>query len=71
VTTRDTAGEPRRSHYRFGDCVLDLERGSLRRNGEEVPLRPKAFDVLKYLVLHHGRLVSKNELVAAVWADPR
>jgi len=48
-----------------------LERGSLRRNGEEVPLRPKAFDVLKYLVLHHGRLVSKNELVAAVWADPR
>ena len=70
MTTRDSAaGEPRRGQYGFGDCVLDLERGSLRRSGVEIPLRPKAFDVLKYLVIHHGRLVSKNELVEAVWAD--
>jgi DNA-binding winged helix-turn-helix (wHTH) protein/Tol biopolymer transport system component len=70
LTTRESAAaEPRRGQYRFGDCVLDLERGSLRRSDEEVPLRPKAFEVLKYLVLHYGKLVSKNELVDAVWPD--
>jgi DNA-binding winged helix-turn-helix (wHTH) protein len=49
--------------------VLDLEGGFLRCNGQEVPLRPKTFDVLKYLVLHHGKLIPKNELVEAVWHD--
>jgi DNA-binding winged helix-turn-helix (wHTH) protein/Tol biopolymer transport system component len=68
--TRDSLiGEPRRRRYRFGDFVLDLDDGFLRRDGDEVSLRPKAFEVLKYLVLHHGRLVSKNELVEAVWPD--
>ena len=70
MTTRDLpVGEPRQRQYRFGDFILDLERGFLRRNGQEVPLRPKAFEVLRYLVLHHGKLVSKNELVEAVWPD--
>jgi DNA-binding winged helix-turn-helix (wHTH) protein/Tol biopolymer transport system component len=49
--------------------VFDLDAGFLRRDGQEVPLRPKAFEVLKYLVLKHGTLVSKNELVEAVWPD--
>jgi DNA-binding winged helix-turn-helix (wHTH) protein/Tol biopolymer transport system component len=70
VTTRESlAGEPRRRHYRFGEFVLDLDGGFLRRNGDEVPLRPKSFEVLTYLVLHHGRLISKDELVKAVWSD--
>src|ERR1044072_3632686 len=58
-----------RNRYRFGDFLLDLDSGFLRRNGAEVPLRPKAFDVLRYLVLHHGTLVSKDELAKAVWTD--
>ena len=49
--------------------MLDLEAGFLRRNGEEVPLRPKTFDVLAYLVRHPGVLVSKTELIEAVWAN--
>ena len=70
MTTREfAAGEPRRRQYRFGDFVLDLEGGFLRREGNEVPLRPKTFDVLKYLVQHHGKLVSKNELVEVVWPN--
>jgi len=70
VTTRESAADaPRRGHYRFGDFVLDLDTGFLRRNRLDVPLRPKSFDVLTYLVVHHGKLVTKNELVEAVWPD--
>jgi len=68
MTTRESAADAsRRRQYRFGEFVLDLEAGFLRRNGQDVPLRPKSFEVLTYLVVHHGRLVAKNELVEAVW----
>ena len=55
--------------YCFADFILDLERGFLRRGGEEVPLRPKTFEVLAYLVKHHGRLVTKTALIEVVWPD--
>jgi DNA-binding winged helix-turn-helix (wHTH) protein len=58
-----------RRTYSFKDCTLDLDRGCLLRAGQEVRLRPKSFEVLKYLVEHHGRLVGKNDLMRAVWAD--
>jgi adenylate cyclase len=53
----------------FDDYVLDLTRGCLLRAGDEVALRPKTFGVLKYLVEHRGQLVSKEELLAAVWPN--
>jgi DNA-binding winged helix-turn-helix (wHTH) protein len=58
-----------RRTYSFEDFTLDLDRGCLLRAGQEVKLRPKSFEVLKYLVEHPGRLVSKNDLMHAVWAD--
>src|SRR5688500_4466305 len=54
---------------RFDRYVLDLERGCLLAAGEEVVLRPKTFHLLRYLVASPGRLVSKEELLAAVWPD--
>lgn len=59
----------RNGQYRFGDFVMDAESGFLRRGGEEVPLQPKAFEVLTFLVERHGRLVTKEELIDAVWGD--
>lgn len=53
---------------RFRNFSLDLARCSLRRGVEEIQLRPKAFDVLRYLAENPGRLVSKDELVKVVWA---
>lgn len=53
----------------FGDFTLDLARGCLLRSGEEIKLRPKSFEVFKHLVENSGRLVSKNELIGAVWPD--
>lgn len=52
---------------RFDRYVLDCARGCLASDGEEIPLRPKTFAVLAYLVENGGRLVSKDELFTAVW----
>ena len=54
---------------RFDHYVLDLDRGCLLRDGNEITLRPKTFAVLRYLVENSGRLVSKDELFTAVWPN--
>ncbi|MDB5820539.1 MAG: tetratricopeptide repeat protein, partial [Rhizobacter sp.] len=52
----------------FGTFVLDVARASLTERGVAIALRPKSFSLLQYLVTHPGRLVGKDELMAAVWA---
>lgn len=53
--------------FRFGSFTLDLQRGCLLCGDAEVPLRPKTFAVLRYLAANSGRLVLKDELLAAAW----
>jgi TolB-like protein len=53
----------------FESFTLDLRRGCLRREDREVELRPKSFEVLRYLVENAGRLVPKDELIRAVWPN--
>ena len=56
--------------FAFGDFYVDAaKRLLLTRDGESMPLMPKAFDTLLYLVERSGRIVSKDELMAAIWAD--
>jgi predicted ATPase/DNA-binding winged helix-turn-helix (wHTH) protein len=55
--------------YQFGQFTLDAEKGCLLKAGEEVKLRPKVYEALKYLVEHPGRLIGKQELMQAVWPD--
>src|SRR5215510_9117241 len=54
---------------RFDRFSLDLTRGCLRVDEQDVELRPKAFEVLRYLAKNAGRLVAKKELYEAVWPD--
>lgn len=54
---------------RFDDFELDVPGRRVLRDGERVPLSPKAFDVLAYLVANPGRLISKDELMKAVWPE--
>ncbi|HMM89804.1 winged helix-turn-helix domain-containing protein [Bradyrhizobium sp.] len=54
---------------RFDRYVLDLDRGCLLLDENEIVLRPKTFAVLRFLVENPGRLVSKDELFAAVWPN--
>jgi TolB-like protein/DNA-binding winged helix-turn-helix (wHTH) protein/Tfp pilus assembly protein PilF len=51
----------------FADFEVDLQRGSLARGGEEIALRPKSFAMLLYLLEHAGQLVSRADLLDAVW----
>jgi DNA-binding winged helix-turn-helix (wHTH) protein len=51
----------------FAGYTLDPRRGCLRRGEAEIALRPKSFEVLRYLVEHAGRLVPKDEVVGVVW----
>src|SRR4029453_11515664 len=55
--------------FAFNEFTLDLTRGSLFRGRDEIKLRPKSFETLRYLVENSGRLISKNELIEAVWPD--
>ncbi len=56
-------------NYQFGEFTLDLARGCVFKAGEEIKLRPKVYETLKYLVEHPGRLIGKQELMQAVWPD--
>jgi predicted ATPase/DNA-binding winged helix-turn-helix (wHTH) protein len=56
-------------NYQFGQFTLDVARGCVLKAGEEVKLRPKVYETLKYLVEHPGRLIGKQELMQAVWPD--
>jgi DNA-binding winged helix-turn-helix (wHTH) protein/TolB-like protein/Tfp pilus assembly protein PilF len=54
----------------FGNfCVDGPKRLLLRGGGEVVPLMPKAFDTLLYLIEHPGKVIEKEELMSAIWAD--
>jgi DNA-binding winged helix-turn-helix (wHTH) protein len=46
-----------------------LERLCFEGTSGPADLRPKSFDVLRYLVEHHGRVVSKEELIRAIWPN--
>jgi len=55
--------------YRFGQFVLDPGRRTLSRADSPVSLTPKAFDVLLFLAKNPHRLITKDELLQAVWGD--
>ena len=55
--------------YSFEGFTLDLRRGCLRSAGGDIELRPKNFEMLRHLVENAGRLISKDELVQALWRN--
>lgn len=55
--------------YEFGSFRLDVAERLLLRDGEVVPLKPKAFDLLLAFLQQPGRLVEKEALLKAVWPD--
>ena len=53
--------------FRFGGFTLDTARGVLLGQNGEIRLRPKTYRVLVHLLRHHGRLISRDELIEAAW----
>jgi len=55
--------------YRFDEFELDRAGRTFSRHGAQIPLYPKAFEVLVYLVANPGRVVTKEEIFKAVWPE--
>ena len=53
--------------FSFEDQVLDTSQRELRRDGQPIAVGPKVFDLLVYLVENRARVVSKDEVIEAIW----
>jgi DNA-binding winged helix-turn-helix (wHTH) protein/tetratricopeptide (TPR) repeat protein len=63
------AGDGERTGWAFAQYSLDFANELLRRGSEPIALKPKAFAVLRYLVERPRCLVTKQELLSALWPD--
>jgi DNA-binding winged helix-turn-helix (wHTH) protein/Tol biopolymer transport system component len=61
--------DPSVSRLQFGDVTLVPVERLVLRNGQPLSLTPKAFDLLLVLAENPGRLLTKEHLMQAVWAD--
>ena len=61
------ATEPR--VYEFGDFRIDADHRMLYHQGSEMPLVPKAVETLLALIERRGKIISKDELLEAVWPN--
>jgi DNA-binding winged helix-turn-helix (wHTH) protein len=52
---------------KFGDCVLDLSARQLERQGQNVPLEPKVYELLEVLIKRRPAVVTNNELDELLW----
>jgi TolB-like protein/DNA-binding winged helix-turn-helix (wHTH) protein len=60
---------PAANVYEFGDFHLDAAKRLLWRGAAPVPLTPRVFETLLYMVEHHDTVLDKERLMEAVWPD--
>ena len=53
--------------FQFEDFVLDAERRELRRAGDLIAVEPQVFDMIEFLVRHRDRVVTRDDLLDAIW----
>ncbi len=63
---RSSSGRPR---YRFSGHILSPARRTLVRNGRELPVIPRCFDLLVLLIERRNEVVSRHDILDAVWTD--
>jgi DNA-binding winged helix-turn-helix (wHTH) protein/pimeloyl-ACP methyl ester carboxylesterase len=67
VQPSSAGAEARQLAFLFGDMVLDTERRELRAGSAVVPIEPLVFDLLDFLIRNRDRVVSRDDLLSAVW----
>jgi two-component system copper resistance phosphate regulon response regulator CusR len=64
------AGDAEPLRKQVGDLVLDLENRRVLRGSREIAVTPREFDLLAYLLRHHGQTVTRQMLAKDVWREP-
>ena len=62
--------QPEKRRFRVGGIEVDLVEGTVTRDGRPVALTDMEFRLLRYLILHHGRTVTREQLLREVWELP-
>ena len=57
------------NHFQFGPFLLDRNEWLLLRDGQQITLKPKAFETLLLLVENSGHVLSKDEMLTRLWPD--
>ena len=65
---KDTAAFPTVGTYRFAGFELDAASRTLTAGGESLTAEPRVLDLIIYLVQHHNRVISRDELHDVVWS---
>jgi two-component system, OmpR family, alkaline phosphatase synthesis response regulator PhoP len=55
------------TYFEFEDVAIDFEKGDVRKGGAAVPMAGKELELLRYLIDRRGKVVSRDELLEAVW----
>ncbi len=63
----DNAGDPLPPHVQLGTVEVDLAGHRVLRNGAEIPVKPKVFELLAFLLRHPGQVMSRDQLLEQVW----
>lgn len=66
---RRRGAQARPAQLRAGDLLIDPGRRICRRGTDEIPLTPKEFSVLEFLASHPDQVMSKTEILGAVWDE--
>lgn len=56
-----------REVFRSGELRMSVAERRLQIDDVDIPIQPRCFDVLAYLLRHRDRAVGRDELVSAVW----
>ena len=59
--------EPKGETLTFGRLSIDREKSSVTKDGEDLELTPREFELLSYLAVHAGKVFSRQELMERVW----
>ncbi|MBM3256464.1 MAG: response regulator transcription factor [Candidatus Moranbacteria bacterium] len=71
LARREKSQEEKTGIYCSGDLIIDRNTFKVFRNGEEIALRKKEFDLLYYFLRHQGRIISRTQIMEGVWGADR
>ncbi len=64
------AGDTETFRKQIGDLMLDIENRRVSRGSQEIAVTPREFELLAYLLRHHGQTVTRQMLAKDVWREP-